>query len=292
VVEQGIKRLKAATPWYLKVLLKLALSRVPVSYRRLSALGIRRFGEMTDPAYAFQVFSKHAERAGVGNGFTTLELGPGDSLATAVIAAAWGGGGAVLVDEGPFAVDDVGFYRQLADYLTRQGLRPPDLSGADSRDEVLERCNAVYLTDGLASLRKLPSGSIDFAFSNAVLEHVRATDMQPIMRELRRLLKSDGRASHTIDLRDHLGEALNHMRFSRKRWESPLFAGSGFYTNRLTYLELLDCFESAGFAVEDVILSRWARMPTPRSKLAPPFRHYSEEILSVSGLDVVLSPRV
>jgi SAM-dependent methyltransferase len=290
VRERVTRRVKAATPWYLKVGVKLALSPLPVSRGRLSQrLGIFKFGEMTDPAYACEVFAKHATRAGVRDGFRTLELGPGDSLATAVIARAWGGEGTVLVDEDAVATDDVGFYRRLVEHLAAQGLRPPDLSGVETRAEVLERCNAVYLTEGLASLRKLPSGSVDFVFSNAVLEHVRAEDFEPTMRELRRILTSTGRASHTIDLRDHLDEALNHMRFSRSRWESPAFAKSGFYTNRLTYRELLDCFAGVGFSVEDATCTRWSSLPTPREKLAEPFRHHSDEVLTVSGLDVVLA---
>ena len=284
-----IDRLKVGAPWYLKVPLKLGLSKLPVSYRRMSALGIRRFGEMTDPAYACEVFEKHARRAGLSEGATVLELGPGDSLATAVIAAAWGGERSILVDEGRFATDDLEFYRMLAGHLAGRGLSPPALDGAAGLDELLGRCGATYLTEGRASLEGLSSESVDFVFSNAVLEHVRARDFEPIMRELRRVLGSGGRVSHTIDLRDHLGDGLNHMRFSRARWESPLFVSSGFYTNRLTYPELLDCFERTGFVIDDVQLQRWPSMPTPRSKLKAPFRYYSEEALTVSGVDVLLS---
>jgi SAM-dependent methyltransferase len=286
--DRAVERLKAGAPWYVKVPLKLALSVMPLRYGWLSRVGVRRHGEMTDPAYAYEVFGRHADRVDLKPGFTLLELGPGDSLASAVIAAARGASGSVLVDQGDFAVAPVDVYKALAASLREGGLDPPDLATARTRAEVLLRCNATYLTGGLESLESLPADSVDFAFSHAVLEHVRAAEVAPVSHALHRVIRAGGRCSHTVDLRDHLGEALNHLRFGRKRWESRLFANSGFYTNRLTYHEYLDAFRQAGFVVDDLSLTRWRELPTPRSKLARPFRGYSDETLLVSGFDVLL----
>jgi SAM-dependent methyltransferase len=283
-----VKRIKAGAPWYVKLPLKLAISVLPLRYGWLSRVGIRRHGEMTDPAYAYEVFSRHADRVDLKPGFTLLELGPGDSLASAVIGAARGASNSVLVDEGDFAVATVDFYKALAASLRERGLDPPDLATARTRAEVLLRCNATYLTGGLVALESLPTESVDFAFSHAVLEHVRAAEVARVSHELHRVLRAGSHCSHTVDLRDHFEEALNHLRFGRRRWESRLFVDSGFYTNRLTYHEYLDAFRQAGFVVDDLSLTRWEELPTPRSKLAKPFRGYSDETLLVSGFDVVL----
>ena len=284
----AVRQFKARAPWYLKVPLKLAISLLPLRYAWLSGRGIRRHGEMTDPAYAYEVFSRHADRVDLRPGFTLLELGPGDSLASAVIAAARGASGSVLVDQGDFAVATVDFYKALETSLRERGLAPPDLATARTRGEVLQRCNATYLTGGLESLESLPPASVDCAFSHAVLEHVRAAEVPQVSHELHRVMRAGGYCSHTVDLRDHLGEALNHLRFGRRRWESRLFVNSGFYTNRLSYHDYLDAFRQAGFVVEDLSLTRWRELPTPRSKLAKPFRAYSDETLLVNGFDVVL----
>jgi SAM-dependent methyltransferase len=284
----AVRQIKSRAPWYVKVPLKLAISLLPLPYGWLSGVGIRRHGEMTDPAYAYEVFSRHANRVELKPGFTLLELGPGDSLASAVIAAARGASSSVLVDHEDVAVATVDFYRALETWLRERGLDPPDITSARTRAEVLQRCNATYLTGGLGSLKSLPRDSVDLAFSHAVLEHVRAAEVSQMSHELHRVIRAGGYCSHTVDLRDHFEEALNHLRFGMRRWESRLFVNSGFYTNRLTYHEYLDAFRQAGFVVDDLSLTRWRELPTPRSKLAKPFQAYSDETLLVYAFDVVL----
>ena len=98
--------------------------------------------------------------------------------------------------------------------------------------------------------------------------------------------------SHKVDLRDHLGGALNNLRFPESLWESNLWANSGFYTNRLRCSEIIQSFQSAGFHVEEVETSRWETLPTPRRKLAPEFRRHPDRELCISGLSMVVRPRI
>lgn len=98
-------------------------------------------------------------------------------------------------------------------------------------------------------------GSIDFIWSQAVLEHIRKSEFLDTMLELHRILRPNGVCSHVVDLKDHLGGALNNLRFSEKLWESNFMASSGFYTNRIRYSEMLDIFHQAGFSVEVVNVS-------------------------------------
>jgi hypothetical protein len=81
---------------------------------------------------------------------------------------------------------------------------------------------------------------------------------------------------------------LNHLRFREEVWESELFASAGFYSNRLRRGELLRLFERAGFQADELEVRRWRRLPTPRSRMAAPFRHMSEEELNISSMEVLL----
>ena len=155
-------------------------------------------------------------------------------------------------------------------------------------DDVAEACGAEYMTEGLDSLRKIPSASVDFVWSNAVLPYVRRNQFVPTLQELRRIQRQGGVASHTIPIKDIIGGKLNDLRFGAGIWESPLMANSRFYTNRLRYLELLRLFQEAGFEPEVVREICWKTLPIPRRKMAKEFALLSEADLQVSEFDVLL----
>lgn len=286
-----MRRLKQHVPWFAKIPAKILLARTAVPHSFWHRIGLFQHGFMDEPDYAIGVFDGHLELLGRPvPGYALLELGPGDSVGTAVVAKARGAQRSVLIDAGRFATPDVSYYRALARRLRERGYSAPDLDGAQSVEDVLRLCHSTYLTDGLTSLRSLPDAAFDHVISQAVVEHIRLRDVEATFREVRRLLKPSGSSSHTIDLRDHLGEALNNLRFSEGRWESPLFADSGFYTNRLRHSQLVAIFERCGFAVTSLNVNRWAALPTPRKRLQPRFRRLSDEELRVSTFDCVLRP--
>ena len=95
-----------------------------------------------------------------------------------------------------------------------------------------------------------------------------------------------------MDLKDHLGGKLNNRRIPSKHWEAEWMAGSGFYTNRIAYSDMLARFESAGFLTEVLQVDRWDAVPTPRHKMAPEFRDLDETDLLVSGFDVILTRKI
>ena len=173
--------------------------------------------------------------------------------------------------------------------LRERGL-PAPLPGEEAGG-LLERCNARYLVEGIASLPAVPDGSVELVWSQAVLEHLPRNEFAAYLRHMQRVLAAGGLASHRVDLRDHLGGALNNLRFSDAVWESRFMSSSGFYTNRIGYGEMLDACRVAGFDVDVVTVERWPSPPTPRERLAPRFRDREESDLCVSGFDVVLTPR-
>lgn len=281
---------KQKIPWWGKITAKLVLSRLPVGYGFWQRLGLFRLGSMDDGRYALGMFEAHVASAGLAGqlaGKTILELGPGDSVASAVIARAYGAR-MILVDVGKFATERLDVYYHLAAQLQSMGLHPPEIGGAKTLNELLKACDARYLTAGLASLRQLPDASVDFIFSQAVLEHIRKQEFLDTQQELARILKRGGVCSHQVDLRDHLGGGLNNLRFSDRVWESELFARSGFYTNRINFEQMIEMFRKVGFDVEIVEVRRWDEFPIDRRHLATKFRHLPDEVLTVSGFAILL----
>lgn len=285
--------LKDMLPWRLKLLSKVVLSRLPLSKRFWQSLWLFKHGAMESPDYALETFDRHWNR--VKDRFAdrkpdVLEMGPGDALITGLIGYGAGFGSTVLLDVAPFAHDDPERYRAMAAALRQRGREVPDLSAAASIQDVLSACNATYLTDGMASLRAIPDASVDFIFSQAVLEHVRLEEFEETMRQTRRILRPGGVCSHRIDLRDHLANALNSLRFKESTWEADWMRRSGFYTNRIRHDEMVAIFRRAGFRVEEVYADRWETLPTPRTALDPKYRDLSDENLGVWGFDVLLYP--
>jgi SAM-dependent methyltransferase len=283
--------IRARVPWWGKLGAKIVLSRLPVSYRTWAKVGIFKHGAMIDPRYALDVFQFHYRSADVASMRTrpvVLELGPGDSLLSAPIAYAFGTERSYLLDTGSFATRELAPFSGLLELLARDGRDVRELRDCRDWDEILVRCRSEYLTQGLESLGRIPDTSIDFIWSQAVLEHVPRRDFPALMRELRRVLRGDGRCSHTVDLGDHLGGGLNNLRFSEAVWEGRLFSRSGFYTNRIRYGEMLSLFREAGFAVHGTTRKTWDRLPTARTKLNGQFVSLPDEDLLTLGFDVVL----
>jgi SAM-dependent methyltransferase len=280
-------------PWQAKILAKIVLSRLPVANAIWHRMNMFSHGAMDRPEYALGVFHSHYNRTHFGRkelGFVALEIGPGDSISSAIIARAHGASRCVLVDAGSYATKDLKSYRAIAKLLADRGLDAPVIGEASSLDEILAICGGVYLTNGFASLRDLPSGSVDFIWSHAVLEHIRRDEFLPTMKELRRIIRLDGACSHRVDLQDHLGGGLNNMRIPTRLWERDWMARSGFYTNRIRMRQMVSLFEEAGFVVDVPWVAEWSRVPTARSSLAREFQHLPDTDLLVYAFDALLRP--
>ncbi len=295
--------LRNRVPWWARIAFKIILARIPIPYRFWKSLHLFEHGAMDQPNLALSGFLEHARTAGftsnhdpgngvavTGAGRSILEIGPGDSLYTAMIAATMGASRTWLVDAGAFATTDVRAYCALAAHL-REKKRPlPFESIPPTLGSILAACNAVYLTRGVPSLSEIPSQSVDYHFSNAVLEHIPRSEFEVFTRELKRVTTRTGVGVHRVDLQDHLGGRLNNLRFSRRLWESKFLAKSGFYTNRLRFREMIGYFERAGFQCEVTRIIRWDSPPNARRVLDQEFRNLPDEDLLVRGFDVVLRP--
>jgi SAM-dependent methyltransferase len=285
--------MKTSIPWYARIAIKMALAWLPIPYSVWKRIGIYVHGEMQDPDYVFRVFNHHLACSGLSgrSALTGLEMGPGDSVGSAVIAKAMGFSAFYLVDAGDHANRNVEIYKAISRICAQKGFVAPDVERATGFDDILTACGASYATNGLRSYQNIPTASVDLIFSQAVLEHVRRGEFAQIATEMRRILKPDGIASHQVDLSDHLGGGLNNMRIASRWWETEFMASSGFYTNRLRFSEMCNILEQAGFFVEVVSAERWRSAPIAIEKLALEFRHFGQEDLLVSSFHVLLRPR-
>lgn len=279
--------------WRLKIAAKIVLSRLGIPYDRWRKLGLFRLGRMDRPDYALKIFDLHVRRAfpdGRLDGLTVLEIGPGDSLASAVAARASGAAETLLVDAGAYASRDVALYRGMAEALSGRGQTPPDLIDAASLEEVLRRCSARYLTTGVEAFASLPDASVDLIWSHSVLEHIPLKQLPRLMAEMRRVLKPDGRMSHNIDFQDHLSHGLNSLRFSEAVWESPTMRNAGFYTNRVRAGAMHAMVRDAGFEILQEDFGRWPEPPIARHDLDPAFRDLSDDELRIATSHLLARP--
>lgn len=287
--------LKQYLPWWFKMGAKIALSRVPLPYGFWRSLGLFKHGDMACPKRALVAFRAHFERAvdvrPVVPGFVCLELGPGDSLLSGLVARAFGASRSFLVDGGNYAVRDTRPYVALVKLLREAGYDVPPVDRCDSLEAILALYQVTYLTNGVRSLAEIPDGGVDYSWSQATLEHVARDEFQAMLQELRRVTHNEGVGSHSIDLRDHLGGALNNLRFTDSLWESVFFRRSGFYTNRIRYSEMLSLLHDVGFDVRVVRTSRWEALPTPRHAMAERFASLDDDELQVAEFEIVMWPR-
>ena len=286
-----MRALHRLVPWYGHIALKIAMSFIPLPYGLLRHFGVRRHGLMDEPEYAFRTAVSHLSpviKRGTA-GFRVLELGPGDSIAGGIVSYVFGAEESVLVDEGDFVVREVSAYTRLFNLLSQKGFDVARLRAAGDFEELLDQARITLLTRGISSLEQLRSHSIDVFFSQAVLEHVRAAEFSTLASETARLLRPYGYASHEIDFRDHIGGALNNLRYSERLWESRLFLRGGFYTNRFRLSDFLRRFESAGLWCEVTHTEAWDSVPMPRNALAPAFLHYNESELCIRVARVLLT---
>jgi SAM-dependent methyltransferase len=282
----------ARLPWWAKIVVKLALARLPLPHAWWRRIGVFRHGSLEDDverrgADFLGHLQRYRERCGEPPR-RVVELGPGDSVAGALWARACGAEQIWLIDIGRFAVDDPAHYRAAGDCIARHGLVAPALPPPGGIAAVLAATGAVYRTDGLVALDALADASIDFIQSQAVLEHLPLGEFDRFLAASFRVLRPGGLCSHAVDLQDHLGGALNHLRFSRRLWESRAMARGGFYTNRLRASEICLRAKAAGFAVSPVQVLCWPALPTPRHALDREFQAVPDDELTIAVMILVL----
>lgn len=285
----NMKSIKNIIPWYIKFGVKIMLSWIPNKEVFFRSFGIYKLGDMMNPKYSLQVFTLHLKNSNFDpKNSIILEIGPGDSISTGIIAWSMDAKKSILIDNGNYAIKDIKEYKKLVPILRNFGYeKQKKLEQCNNFNELLKMANIIYLTNGLDSLRKLESHSIDFCFSQAVLEHIFLNQFSDFIFELYRVLKAGGLCSHQVDLKDHLGESLNSLRFPTVIWENNLIKRSGFYTNRLRCYQLKKTFQISGFNILKIQLNKWKQIPVKRRWLFNDFKNIDKEELLVKEMYIL-----
>lgn len=148
-----------------------------------------------------------------------------------------------------------------------------------------------YLAPRDARCTGFESGTFDLITSSDTLEHIRADDLPPILRECGRLLSSTGIMSHMVDMMDHYRyvdrsiTVYNFLKFSNQQWRllnSPIEP-----QNRLRISDYRTLLEAS----ELTILEEDLRRPTDADisslanmKIARAFANYSIEDLGAKSV--------
>ncbi len=189
------------------------------------------------------------------------------------------------MDNGNYENASLEFYHKLVTDLKSTSDKPGPKF--DTKEELFDLMHTKYLCNGLSSLKKIPSSSVDFIFSQAVLEHVFRDEFEAIMSEFWRILKPSGLMSHVFDFKDHIESSLNNLRFSSSFWESGLVRKSLAYTNRFRPSEIVDLISKSGFEQVSEDRDRWEKLPLEISKFHKDFKKFSSDDFLTNGMTLV-----
>jgi SAM-dependent methyltransferase len=277
----SFQKIRKIVPWYVKFSIKIVRGSLPIPYDVFAGLGLFRHGKMDNPDYAITTFENHFP--GLieipKSPFVFLEIGPGDSLSSGIIASSKGAKTSYLIDSGDYMTKDITKYLVLIEKLF--GTEFLKNKRLETIGDIKKEFNIIQMTEGVTSLKTISDKSIDISFSNACLEHVACNEVEDLFKELKRVSRPGSISSHFIDYKDHLEYSLNNLRFSKSFWEKPIIKKSGIYTNRIRFCDMKTIIEKAGFNCEITKLGKWDVLPLAENKLHKDFKSFKKDDLLV-----------
>jgi SAM-dependent methyltransferase len=277
-----------AAAHYLKI--RLRPSFTPHNLIRRDAGAIREDAEYA-LSYARGLIALMEHHGIAIAGARMLELGPGVNLGPQLILASLGA--EVIVADPFLTVWDPDYHPALYAALAEQWSGPVEALKATIAAKSHE-ARLTTLKEPAEDLASIPSGSIDFVFSNAVLEHI--VDLAKVSAETARVTRAGGLASHTIDLRDHRNfeRPLEHI-LHGDRFFRALVRLIGFEIgNRLRSIEFWAAFERAGWRVLErhvTIAADPAYLKEATARLrrgSSPYRRWPDADLARIGVQFIL----
>ncbi len=219
------------------------MSFEPVNYRKLDNSQLQLqvdycFNTLNTYFSCLKYFNLKVE------GLNILEIGPGIDFGAQLILASMGAN-VFLSDKflTPFDPDyHIPLYQAIADKW--QGPKSELVTAIYGGHSATKLNLLPWPAEYLASLE---SGTIDFVYSNAVLEHV--SDFSAVASELSRITKENGFGAHQIDWRDHrdFSRPLEHLTMGEAEFLKAAEAVSFEFGNRLRSIEFSAVFENSGF---------------------------------------------
>ncbi len=163
--------------------------------------------------------------------------------------------------------------------------------------ELFQAAGIHYHAPADAAQTGLPDHSIDFIFSNSVMEHIPHSSIDLIFQESQRILKSDGMAVHAVNCGDHYAyfdrgiTQINYLQYSDsewKRWTTDLL-----YQNRLRPRDFYQISEKNGLIITQEQRSARAgcQEAFEKLKIAQKFSDYPVEDLVCTSFNFVATPK-
>jgi SAM-dependent methyltransferase len=219
------------------------------------------------------------------------ELGPGSSYGAQLILASMGA--RVILADRFLARWDDDYHPTLYAAIAKRW-SPKDQIDAVIRARSHAASSLRLLEEQAENLRSIPSETIDFVYSNAVLEHI--VDVARVADETARILKPGGWAMHQIDLRDHrdFSRPLEHLIMRDHDFFRAAKATHYEFGNRFRAGEFNRHFVAAGLRiveleVTDVIRADYLAEALPRLREScSPYRSWPEDDLHCLGAAYLL----
>ena len=126
--------------WLIKVFLKIIINKIPLLRKLFELFGVFKLGKMDSYFYANKIYKLHLNQyrqISTCKNKVMLEMGPGDSISTAIFGYASGFKKIFLIDVGNFATTNLEFYRNIISIIRNQGLRVPNIENAKSLEDIL-----------------------------------------------------------------------------------------------------------------------------------------------------------
>tara|TARA_X000000950_G_C13801408_1_gene613683 strand:- start:203 stop:1075 length:873 start_codon:yes stop_codon:yes gene_type:complete len=282
--------LKTLLPWWLKIFVKIILSRLPIDYSTWRSISLFRHSapNANESATALRTIERYLliarKYVHIEKDYTCLEVGPGDSIITSLAAKKHGAGQYLLVDTKKNAYTNL---NHLINISLEMKIEHNNYNKLNSIEDFLKYNNIEYKTEGMKSYNEISDSSVDLIWSKSVIEHIHADQIENVFKEFHRILKHNSVAVHSIDFRDHLSGSINSLRFNKSIWESYLFKNSGFYTNRLRPSQVISLLSKNGFEVSIFHQDFVDQAPLHRNKLSKDFRDLSDDDLRCMGMIIV-----
>jgi SAM-dependent methyltransferase len=175
-----------------------------------------------------------------------VEIGPGSDFGAQLILASMGA--KITLADRFLTRFDPDYHPKLYAEVARQWDGPKnELMAAISGGH--EATSLRLLQEQAESVKSIADESVDFVFSNAVLEHV--ADIHAVTQELARITKPGGWGVHQIDWRDHrdFSRPLEHLVMEEKEFQEMAPKLAYDFGNRVRMIEFCSHFEASGFTL-------------------------------------------